>query len=170
MKKEETIETNEPNATYTGNPDKLRDEIISFQNHRKQLVRWKLIGTGGLATFFIQGKGVQGANDILLILALIPLFIAYCDQAICSLEIRIAVIAAFFRKKGKDTCLFSNYEIFLSTDKKVKDSKWWEVISFNDLWSSMIIYVLIVIIGVHKLYIDTHDPNNDTNLSQLPLT
>ena len=76
--------------------EKLRDEMMAYEDARQQLARWKIVGLGALAAIGMRVESRLNQN-MLLILSLIPLFAAYCVLINSEYEIRIALIAAFLR-------------------------------------------------------------------------
>ena len=123
--------------------EKLRDEMRAFEAERQQLTRWKLVGLGALAAI---GMGVEGSSKqgMLPILSLIPLFTAYCDLINSEYEIRIALIAAFFRKRVGP---YDEYELFYQSDK-VQATEWWKVVRAVNIMPSIFACLLVYILGL----------------------
>ena len=76
--------------------DKLRDEIIESEKTRNDLLKWKLILVAALGAAGL-GIGSQGAKDLVVLLALVPVVCLYVDALCFHAELRILAIASFLR-------------------------------------------------------------------------
>ncbi|MGZ8946063.1 MAG: hypothetical protein ACXW1W_11635 [Methylococcaceae bacterium] len=129
--------------------EKLRDEIIAFEVAKQQLARWKLIGLGALAAI---GLGLDNSlkQSLPIVLGLIPLFVAHCDLINSEYEIRIALIATFFRTHDG---FFQNYEDFYVNDDRVKKTKWCDIVKGVNIIPSIVACIITFSIGLCMIFI-----------------
>lgn len=95
--------------------EKLRDEIMALHAAQRDLVRWKLIGVGVLASIALGLS--SSAKPIGMAICLVPFFVAYCDLLCREYDLRVAVISAFFRNNAQDQSedVFVEYEQFIKS-------------------------------------------------------
>ncbi|MEY3881360.1 MAG: hypothetical protein RIQ94_2156 [Pseudomonadota bacterium] len=131
--------------------EKLRDEIIAFEVAKQQLARWKLIGLGALAAI---GLGLDNSfkQSMPIVLGLIPLFVAHCDLINSEYEIRIALIATFFRTHDG---FFQSYEEFYVTNDQVNQTKWCDIVKGVNIIPSIVACVITFSIGLCMIFIPT---------------
>src|SRR5215212_5242600 len=86
----------------------LRAEIVEAQKLGADFLKWKLIGIASVASVALGIAGAAPTDKALVTLCVIPLICAYTDIVSLDLVTRIAVIAAYLRRKNDE------YENFVS--------------------------------------------------------
>ncbi len=119
--------------------EKLRDEMRDLKVSIRDLLKWKLVLTGGVTAVGLGFTGSSTPNAYLAIGA-VPLITAYCDLLIRDYELRVAIQAAYLRSNGDSE--YSKYEAFLEK-QAIKDTEWWVLRRAAMLLSSLIICVSI---------------------------
>lgn len=119
--------------------DKLKDEMRDLKVSIRDLLKWKLILTGGVTAAGLGFTGSSTPNAYLAISA-VPLIATYCDLLIRDYELRVAIQAAYLRLHGDNE--YSKYEAFLE-EQVIKDTGWWMLRRAAVLLSSLVICVSI---------------------------
>jgi hypothetical protein len=132
--------------------EKLRDELLAWQEGQRELHRWKLVAVGGLAALGL-GLTEQGKPQ-LLVLCLAPFVVAYCDALLRDYDLRVGLIGFFLLKKDG---LTSDYELFLEEDQ-VKSSLWWHLGKSASISSSLATCALTALIGFYRLWVGCLTP------------
>jgi hypothetical protein len=88
-----------------------------------------------------------------LVIVLAPVLSAYCDPLCREYDLRIALIAAFFRREGGS---FAEYETFLSS-REVADTKWWDLKKATLYAPSLATCVITVLVGLLVAWRDPFD-------------
>lgn len=124
----------------------LRQEILESQKARSDFLKFKLIS---IATLAAAGLGLNGKGSILgenidYVLCVIPLICIYVDLLCYHNNIRIKIIAAFFKEKKDE------YESFIDKISKAhkEESYYFKLEDYVIRWSSIIISVLLIIYGL----------------------
>ena len=98
--------------------EQLRDEIVETERTRNDLLKWKLVLTGGLGAAGLGFAGTKRLNHADLVLAAIPPVALYVDLLCRNFAIKMLVIGTFFRtEKGSSstTTSLAKYESFVET-------------------------------------------------------
>jgi hypothetical protein len=122
---------------------KLAEEILDAEKARTDLLRWKLFIVASLGA---AGLGLMEKYAAFpLLLALIPLVCLYVDLLCDNLNMRILVIAAYFRRCG------NGYERFAADcgSKGVFKLEEWAI-----LWSTVVLSFMIGLFGLSNLIKD----------------
>lgn len=82
--------------------DKLRDEILSAEDQRGELLKWKLLLVAGLGGASLGLGGDTPSSRFHYLLFLVPLVCNYADILCRHLNLRILVIARHLRTVGAD--------------------------------------------------------------------
>lgn len=104
--------------------EKLRDEIMAYEESQKEAGRWGIVGLSILVAI---GMGLNPLNmDVTLenrvyILCAMTLFAPYCVLIRRKFDIRIAIISAYFCTLGD---VFGAYEKFVHNDKGIQKTHW----------------------------------------------
>lgn len=123
---------------------KLRDEILANQAFWRDLLKWKLILSGGA---FAIGLGFTGSQTPYAHLALcsVPLIVTYCDLLIRDAEFRVAIKAFFLLNRTND--IFAEYERFIETPA-IAGVRWYAFSHFAIYYLSLFMCLLVVAIGI----------------------
>jgi hypothetical protein len=113
--------------------DKLREEIIAFQQAQAEIKKWKVIGIGAVFALGL-GYSAQQAGDTSLALFAIPFVTVYCDLLIRDYDLRIAILGRFI-SKGEDG--LARYEQFIH-GLGPKGISWWISGHIADTMSSIV--------------------------------
>ena len=120
--------------------DKLREEVLLYQEQQGKLRLWKLVAIGAIASVSL-GVAKQSEKHFWLF-ALIPLVSLYVDLILRQLDLRICIIAKFIR--SKDLGLLSEYERAIETDEFSKIRAW----QFNEILGGYITIGASLLIGI----------------------
>jgi len=140
---------------------KFRDEIQSDRAFWRDLLKWKMILSGGA---FALGLGFTGSQAPYAHLALcsVPLVVTYCDLLIRDAELRIAIKAWFLLERTDD--IFADYERFIETPA-IAGVRWYAFSHFAIHYLSLFMCLLVVAIGICLPSV----AETDLSLSSIPL-
>ena len=136
--------------------DKLREELLANQAFRRDLLKWKIILSGGALAI---GLGFTSSTAPYAHLALcsVPLIVAYCDLLIRDADFRIAMKAFFLLNQTDD--IFSQYEEFIESSP-ISRTKWWIFHNTAEIGSSTLLCGIVIAIGIYYgVFVDT-DPRH----------
>jgi hypothetical protein len=128
----------------TGGPkmslaQKLRDEIISFQQSQREIMRWKLIAVGAVAATAL-GLASNNAEMAIIISCIVPPIALYCDAVYRDGDLRIAMLATFLETQS---------EFLRQYEQHVRAFTGWHRIGWGaTLGSSLFIASAIGLMGV----------------------
>jgi hypothetical protein len=125
----------------------LRKEIMTFQKAKADMLRWKLLAIGGVAAAPLGLLGPSQVGDRWIVfLGVAPFVAAYCDALARTYDLRIALIAKFF--KSHRSSVVSEYEKFLDS-APVARMNWWHLTrAAGGVWSSVVTCLLVSGMGV----------------------
>ncbi|MDM8524881.1 hypothetical protein QUF80_16045 [Desulfococcaceae bacterium HSG8] len=133
--------------------DALRDEIISSQKSRFDLMKWKLVLVSTLSATGLGLKGSPTFPHVELILFCIPFVCVYIDLLCHHYALNTHVIGQFIRtSEGDEDKNMIEYEMFAKSVRKLGNKK----ISAYDFerwalnWSSLFISFLIIIFSIYN--------------------
>jgi hypothetical protein len=114
----------------------LRDEVVEAQKVRTDMLKWKLISVGTLATI---GFGI--AHDYHMLppaLCLIPFVALYCDAVCYHQELRIRVISVWLKRHGGEDAEYEAFADRAGSRARAYDLEDW-VISYGTLLASALL-------------------------------
>jgi len=134
----------------------LRQEIIDAEKTRADFLKWKLVAVAALGAVGLGLSQTLSAVPAYMVLPLIPLICSYADLLCRHLTLRILVIAAYLRLHTNSEQI---YEQFAMQEAR---SKTMNFFAFEDTaleWSTILLSLLIVIVGVFPGLLITGQPS-----------
>jgi hypothetical protein len=130
--------------------DTLREEVLTSQGVRSDLLKYKLVAVGGIGAVGLGLAGAEVRGNADLVLAAVPLACLYIDLLCRHLSLRILVIGTFIRRQGEGSV--AAYETFADNARELPDGhRTKSAFALEDWavsWSTLVLSAAVLAYGI----------------------